>query len=171
MPKNVANIRHGNKKYAAITEQIRDINRYHKIAIFAASIAERSWKRAMANVRYFPSVAVLVVEDEPLVRMIAMTIVEDAGFEALGAENADHAVRILEKHSNIRIVFTDIDLPGSMNGMNLAATIRGRWPPIEIIITSGRYHIPDSELPPRGVFIPKPYDHSRVIETIQRMAA
>jgi CheY-like chemotaxis protein len=98
-------------------------------------------------------IVVLVVEDEPLQRMLAMTIVEDAGFEALGAETADRAVRILEMRSDIRIVFTDVDMPGSMDGMKLAAAIRGRWPPIEIIITSGLYRIRDSELPPRSVFI------------------
>jgi CheY-like chemotaxis protein len=116
-------------------------------------------------------IVVLVVEDEPLQRMLAMTIVEDAGFEALGAETADRAVRILEMRSDIRIVFTDVDMPGSMDGMKLAAAIRGRWPPIEIIITSGLYRIRDSELPPRSVFIPKPYDPADIVATLQRMAA
>jgi CheY-like chemotaxis protein len=71
-------------------------------------------------------VIVLVVEDEPLVRMAAVYMIEDAGFEALEAGNADEAVRILEARTDIRIVFTDIDMPGSMDGIKLAAAVRGR---------------------------------------------
>jgi CheY-like chemotaxis protein len=80
---------------------------------------------------------VLVVEDEPLLRLMAVTMVENAGFAPIEAANADQAVRILESRTDIRIVFTDIDMPGSMDGMKLAACIRDRWPPVEIILTSG----------------------------------
>jgi CheY-like chemotaxis protein len=114
---------------------------------------------------------VLVVEDEPLVRMGAVDMIEDAGFVALEAGNADEAVRILEARTDIRIVFTDIDMPGSMDGIKLAAAVRGRWPPIEIILTSGHSKIRDEEIPERGVFISKPYDPRQVIATLQRMAA
>jgi CheY-like chemotaxis protein len=114
---------------------------------------------------------VLVVEDEPLVRMAAVDLVEEAGLEAIEAKNAEEAVRILETRTDIRIVFTDIDMPGSMDGIKLAAAVRGRWPPIEIILTSGHYNIRDDEIPDRGVFIRKPYDPRKVIATLQRMAA
>jgi DNA-binding NtrC family response regulator len=114
---------------------------------------------------------VLVVEDEALLRMMAMQIVEDAGFEPLEAANADDAVRILEARSDIRIVFTDIDMPGSMDGMKLAAAVRGRWPPIEIIVTSGHYNIRADELPTQGVFFRKPYNDREIIAALQRMAA
>jgi CheY-like chemotaxis protein len=116
-------------------------------------------------------VIVLVVEDEPLVRMAAVYMIEDAGFEALEAGNADEAVRILEARTDIRIVFTDIDMPGSMDGIKLAAAVRGRWPPIEIILTSGHSKILNEEIPERGAFIRKPYDPREVIATLQRMAA
>lgn len=114
---------------------------------------------------------VLVVEDEPLLRMMAVDLVESAGFEAVEATDADEATRILEARTDIRIVFTDIDMPGSMDGIKLAAAIRGRWPPIEIIVTSGHHVAQDLTLPARGVFFSKPYDRRAVVETIRRMAA
>ena len=81
---------------------------------------------------------VLVVEDEPLLRLAAVEMVEDAGYVAVEAADAFEAVRILESRDDIRIVFTDIDMPGGMSGVTLAAAIRDRWPPIDIIMTSGR---------------------------------
>lgn len=113
---------------------------------------------------------VLVVEDEPLLRMMAVNLVEDAGFEAIEAANADEAVAILESRADIRIIFTDIDMPGSIDGMMLAAAVRDRWPPIEIIITSGHRQISDLDLPERSVFFPKPYDSSKITATLLRMA-
>ena len=80
---------------------------------------------------------VLAVEDEPLILMLAIDMIRDAGFEALWASNADDAIRILENRDDIRIVFTDINMPGSMDGIKLAQAVRGRWPPIKIIVTSG----------------------------------
>ncbi|MBP2448650.1 response regulator [Rhizobium leguminosarum] len=101
---------------------------------------------------------VLVVEDEPLVRMFAVDFVEDAGFDVLEAADANQAVAILEARTDIRIVFTDVDMPGSMDGMKLARAVRDRWPPIEIIIVSGHKRPVDDDLPARAVFFPKPYD-------------
>lgn len=117
------------------------------------------------------SPVVLVVEDEPLQRMMAMDLVEDAGFEAIAAADAEEAVRILEARSDIRIVFTDIDMPGSIDGMMLAAAIRDRWPPIEIIITSGHIREEEVVLPVRGVFFPKPYDTRRVTQKLVEFGA
>jgi CheY-like chemotaxis protein len=114
---------------------------------------------------------VLIVEDEPLLRMMAVDMVEDAGFEAVEAADATQAVRILEKRSDIRIVFTDIDMPRGMDGMRLAAAIRDRWPPIEIILTSGHFNAPDVKLPVRAVFFPKPYREEQVIAEMRRMAS
>ena len=114
---------------------------------------------------------VLVVEDEPILRMMAVDLVEDAGFEAVEASSADEAVAILEARTDIRIVFTDIDVPGSMDGIKLAAAVRERWPPIEIIITSGYYDRSDIVLPPRSVFFAKPYDIDKVTAQLCRMAA
>ncbi|CAN7411702.1 response regulator [Neorhizobium sp. LjRoot104] len=113
---------------------------------------------------------VLVVEDEPLLRMMAMDLVEEAGFQAVEAADADEAVTILETRTDIRIVFTDIDMPGSMNGMKLAAAVRDRWPPIEIIIVSGQVRLSEGDLPERSVFFSKPYDWQKVTATLHRMA-
>jgi CheY-like chemotaxis protein len=114
---------------------------------------------------------VLVVEDEPLQRMMAVDLVLDAGFEVVEAWSADEAVVILEGRSDIRIVFTDVDMPGSMDGLKLAAAIRDRWPPIEIIVTSGHMRIDDGGLPPRSVFFSKPYDANKVTAQLNRMAS
>jgi len=122
--------------------------------------------------RYFAiKVAVLIVEDEPLVRMLAVDVVEDAGFEVLEAGNSDEAVRILESRPDVRIVFTDIDMPGSMDGLKLAAAVRGRWPPIEIVVTSGHCDVSPNELPERSVFFPKPYGLEQVVATLRKLAA
>lgn len=100
---------------------------------------------------------VLVVEDEPILRLHAVDIVEDAGFEVLEASNADEAIEILNARGDVRVVFTDIDMPGSMDGIRLAAAIRDRWPPIELILTSGHVKLGDSDIPERGLFFSKPY--------------
>ena len=116
-------------------------------------------------------VVVLVVEDDAFLRMAAAGFIEDAGFETLQASNADDAVSLLEARDDIRIVFTDIDMPGSMDGLKLAVAIRGRWPPIEIIVTSGKYSVPPGALPSRGIFFRKPYMEQEVVTALRRMAA
>ena len=110
---------------------------------------------------------VLVVEDEPLLRMHAVDMIEAAGFAVVEASNADEAVRLLEARMDIRVVFTDIDMPGSMDGMKLAAAVRDRWPPIEIIMTSGFTMPRLSDIPKRGLFFSKPYDDDKVIGAIR----
>jgi CheY-like chemotaxis protein len=124
----------------------------------------------MANV---PSqkIVVLIVEDEPILRMFAALTIEEAGFAVLEAENADEAIRILETRSDVRIVFTDIDMPGSMDGIKLAAAVRGRWPPIRIMLTSGYRSVTASELPARSVFLQKPYQPERVVAMLHQMMA
>jgi CheY-like chemotaxis protein len=121
-----------------------------------------------------PSVAlppvVLIVEDEPILRMNAVDFIEEAGFQVVEAADADEAIQILERRPDIRIVLTDIQMPGSMDGLKLAAFVRNRWPPIELIITSARYVL-DRDLPERGVFLPKPYSPRTVVEILQRLAA
>lgn len=114
---------------------------------------------------------VLVVEDEPLQRMMAVDLVLDAGFDVVEAWSADEAVTILESRSDIRIVFTDVDMPGSMDGLKLAAAIRDRWPPIEIIVTSGHMRMTENVLPDRSVFFSKPYDTERVTAEMTRMVS
>lgn len=112
---------------------------------------------------------VLVVEDEPLQRMMAVDLVEDAGFEAVHVASAEAAVLILEGRPDIRVVFTDIDMPGGLSGMQFAAAVRNRWPPIELIIVSGKRKPRPDELPERGVFFQKPYRREEVTATMRRM--
>jgi CheY-like chemotaxis protein len=115
---------------------------------------------------------VLVVEDEPLILIDAVDLVTEAGFEAIGTKNADEAIRILESRDDIRIVFTDVNMPGSMDGIKLAHAVRHRWPPIEIIVTSGLTLANVEELlPERGVFFPKPYTPAQVASALHRLAA
>ena len=125
----------------------------------------------MAQSKPYARIKVLVVEDEPLLRMMAVDVVEDAGFEAIEAANADEAVNILEGRDDISIIFTDIDMPGTMDGMKLAAAARDRWPPIRIIITSGHRVVPEANLPDGAVFFAKPYDIDKVTAQLRRMAA
>src|SRR6188768_2841184 len=106
---------------------------------------------------------VLVVEDEFLSRLHAVNLVEEAGYKAVEATNADEAIAILEARKDIRIVFTDIDMPGSMDGLKLAHAIRKRWPPIELILTSGHFDVSDDEIPDRGRFFAKPYRDQEII--------
>src|ERR1700722_1982406 len=115
---------------------------------------------------------VLAVEDEPLILMLAVDMIRDAGFEPLWASNAEEAIRILESRDDIRIVFTDINMPGSMDGIKLSHAVRHRWPPIEIIVTSGLTLANVEELlPERGVFFPKPYTPAQVASALHRLAA
>jgi CheY-like chemotaxis protein len=100
---------------------------------------------------------VLVVEDEPVVRMVAAATIQDAGFDTVEVADADSAIAILEDRIDIRIVFADTHLPGSMDGLQLARAIRDRWPPIELIVTSGLMKVQLQDLPERGVFLAKPY--------------
>jgi CheY-like chemotaxis protein len=100
---------------------------------------------------------VLIVEDEMVIRWGAVKMAEDAGFEVLEAANADEAIEILESRNDIRLVFTDIHMPGSMDGLKLAHAVRDRWPPIKIIVTSGREMPTKDDLPEGGRFLAKPY--------------
>jgi CheY-like chemotaxis protein len=114
--------------------------------------------------------AVLIVEDEPLVRMSAVKIIEDAGFEVVEAASADEAMRILECRSDIRVVFTDIHMPGSMDGLKLAHAVRNRWPPIKIIVTSGRDLIAEQVLPEGGRFFSKTYNPIEILDALREWA-
>lgn len=114
---------------------------------------------------------ILIVEDETFVRLDASEIVAAAGYEVLEAQDAEEAISLLEGRADIRIVFTDIEMPGSVDGLKLAACVRDRWPPVEIIVTSGRVWPPNSHLPSRGIFLPKPYRPEKLIFELDRLAA
>ena len=113
---------------------------------------------------------VLVVEDDALLRMDAVQMIEEAGFDVLEAANADAAIALLETRADIDVIFTDIDMPqGSMNGLKLAHAVKGRWPPVKIITTSGHFNVGHNDLPSGGKFIPKPYSFAEVTRTIHQM--
>ncbi|MDM9646829.1 response regulator [Rhizobium sp. S163] len=112
---------------------------------------------------------VLVVEDEPLLRLAGIDLVEAAGYEAVAASDATEAVAILESRDDIRIVFTDVDMPRGVDGMRLAAIIRDRWPPIKVIVVSGHIDDPGNVIPAETVFFSKPYREEQIVETIRQM--
>jgi two-component system, response regulator PdtaR len=114
--------------------------------------------------------AILIVEDEPLVRLCAVEAVEASGYEVVEAANADEAIAILESRTDIRVIFTDIHMPGSMDGLKLAHAVRHRWPPIKIIVTSGCERIAPEDLPDGGRFFAKPYDPAEIRETLRAWA-
>ena len=115
------------------------------------------------------SPTVLVVEDEMVLRMRAVDIVEDAGFNTLEAVNADEALSILESRSDISLLFTDIQMPGSLDGLKLAHAVHRRWPAIKIILVSGQVNLSDAEKPADSRFFGKPLETDQMIAEIQEM--
>jgi CheY-like chemotaxis protein len=114
---------------------------------------------------------VLIVEDEVILRFNAVSIAEDAGFEVLEAANADEAIILLERHTDIRILFTDIDMPGSMDGLRLSRAVRDRWPPIKIILTSGHVKVQVGDIPDGSLFFTKPYQPGEISAALLQLAA
>src|ERR1700722_3252484 len=113
--------------------------------------------------------AVLVVEDEMMLRMRAVDMVEDAGFTSVEAVNADDALAILESRSDIQLLFTDIQMPGSMDGLKLAYAVHKRWPLIKIILVSGQLNLTDNDKPADSRFFGKPLDVKQMIMEMQDM--
>jgi CheY-like chemotaxis protein len=116
-----------------------------------------------------PAAVVLVVEDEMLLRMRAVDMVEDAGFTPVEAVDADEAVAILESRSDIALIFTDIQMPGSMDGLKLAHAVHERWPPIKIILVSGQLKLADIDVPGDSLFFGKPIEAQAMIAQMRRM--
>jgi CheY-like chemotaxis protein len=114
---------------------------------------------------------ILVVEDETFTRMDVVEMLHCAGFDIIEATNADEAIQLLECNSDIRLIFTDIDMPGSMNGLKLAGVVRDRWPPVSIIATSGHFKIQAGDLPADARFIPKPYQSAEIIGAIRELTS
>lgn len=114
---------------------------------------------------------VLVVEDEPILRLDAISMVEEAGFEAVEALSSADAISLLEQRLDIRLVYMDLDMPRSRKGIEIAAAIRKRWPPIEIILTAAYFTRDSVQLPERAEFYSKPINHAEVIAAMQRLVA
>lgn len=116
----------------------------------------------------FPAV-VLVVEDEMLLRMRAVDMVEDAGFTSIEAVDADEAIAILESRSDIALLFTDIQMPGKMDGLQLAHAVHERWPSIKIIMVSGHLKLANIDAPDESHFFGKPLEARKMIAEMQSM--
>jgi two-component system, response regulator PdtaR len=109
---------------------------------------------------------VLVVEDDFLVRMNAVFLLEEAGFETLQAGTAEEAMGLLETRSDIKVVFTDINMPGSMDGLALGHVVRSRWPAVGLVLTSGYVQVRNEHVPERGLFLGKPYQPAELIRMV-----
>ncbi|MCK1319641.1 response regulator [Bradyrhizobium sp. 171] len=114
---------------------------------------------------------VLVVEDEPLLMMVAVEIIAELGFEVIEAQHADEAIAIMEKRSDVHVVFSDVHMPGSMDGLKLAHYVRRRWPPVKILTTSGKARFAVEELPSGGRFMPKPYTPAELGTALREIIA
>jgi Response regulator containing CheY-like receiver, AAA-type ATPase, and DNA-binding domains len=112
---------------------------------------------------------VLVVDDEPLLRLFNVDMLIDAGFDVLEAADADQALSLLEQTNGIQVVFTDVEMPGVLDGFGLARRIEMRWPEIGVVVTSGR-RCPDATFAaPARFFVQKPYRAAEIIEMIDAM--
>jgi two-component system, response regulator PdtaR len=114
-------------------------------------------------------VGVLIVEDEFLLRMDAAEFMKESGFTVYEASNADEAIALLESHPDIRAVFTDIQMPGSMDGLKLAHYVRRRWPPVKLIITSGHARPLAEDMPAGSGYVGKPYQIDKVTDSLRAM--
>src|ERR1700722_12766824 len=106
---------------------------------------------------------ILIVEDDELLRLYAAGLLEDHGFGVVEAENADAALTLLETRDDVRLLFTDIQMPGSCDGMDLARKVHTRWPHILLVITSGQLKPAQAEIPDHGRFVGKPYRANELV--------
>jgi CheY-like chemotaxis protein len=110
---------------------------------------------------------ILVVEDDALLSLDTSEALEDEGYDVIAAANADDAIKVLETRNDIRTIFTDIDMPGCMDGLKLAAAVRDRWPPVNIIVTTGMRAPHRDELPSNSILIAKPYRSAEILEAVR----
>lgn len=110
----------------------------------------------------------MVVDDEALIRLNLLDFFADEGFQTFEAGNANEAIAILEQNRSIRIVLTDVQMPGSMDGVKLAHYVRERFPPTLLVIASGAVKVRPDQMPSRTMFVAKPFDPRYVLEEIER---
>ena len=111
--------------------------------------------------------AILVVEDEALVSFDISEALRANNYDVITVTNADDAIDTLESRNDVHTIFTDINMPGSMNGLKLAAAVRDRWPPVNIIVTSGNRVPRPDQLPAKSLFIAKPYHSAEVLDAVR----
>jgi two-component system, response regulator PdtaR len=112
---------------------------------------------------------ILTVENEFLVSAFLNGILEDEGYSVVSVSSADEAIAVLESRNDIRLIITDINMPGTMDGLKLAAAVRGRWPPIEIIITTGMRPPTKDQMPTGSLLLQKPYSPVSILEAVERL--
>lgn len=104
-----------------------------------------------------PAAVILLVEDEPLVRMLGMDVLEEAGFAVVEAVDAREALAQLEAHPEVDILFTDVQMPGDLDGVQLARIVHDQRPDVRLVVASGHARLSADDLPDNGRFVPKPY--------------
>lgn len=116
----------------------------------------------------FTPTVVLLVDDEAVLRMIASQGLQDAGFEVVEADNAESALEILGARTDITVLFTDVNMPGPLDGLDLAKRVHDRWPAIQLVITSGRGLL--DAVPDDGRFVAKPYSIDELVQAVGEVA-
>lgn len=114
---------------------------------------------------------ILVVEDEALIRLAIVQLLEEAGYETYEAGDSESAIRLLERHQDIRVVVTDVDMPGSMDGVRLAHYVRSKWPPIKLVVVSGKVGLSPLLLPEGTDFLSKPYEERKMLALLEELTA
>jgi CheY-like chemotaxis protein len=123
----------------------------------------------MTSVRIIP--VILIVEDETLVRLSAVGMFEDAGFRMIEAANGDQALELLSADSAVQLLFTDINMPGTIDGLALARQVRARWPHIGIMVGSAKQAPQPEELPAGSRFEQKPYSPETVVRHARELTS
>lgn len=113
--------------------------------------------------------SILLVEDEPLIRIDLADFLVEAGFRVFEANNADEAIALLETNGDIRVIITDVDMPGSMDGLKLAQAVAKRWPPIRIIVVSGHRQVEITDIPDGSVFFSKPFSQPGMLSSMREL--
>jgi two-component system, response regulator PdtaR len=114
---------------------------------------------------------VLIVEDEPLVRMLGADVLEEAGFEVVEAFNGDEALAVLQARPDINVLFTDVNMPGSLDGLDLARIVHERRPDIKLLIASGQVRLGEDQIPDAGRFLAKPYGPEAIVRHVRELMA
>jgi CheY-like chemotaxis protein len=109
---------------------------------------------------------VLIVEDEPIVRMYEAEIAEGAGFITLQASNADDALEKLSRPEAVQILLTDVNMPGGVDGLTLASMVRERWPQIKVVVVSAYVDSAKPEFPSGIAYLHKPFTHEELIDAL-----
>lgn len=113
----------------------------------------------------------LVVDDEPLIRMDTADLVSDEGFTVIEARTADQAFEFLARHSSLQLLITDVQMPGELDGFDLARKVAERWPHIQVIVVSGAARPGPEDIPPNAVFISKPLSSELVRQVLREKDA